>query len=122
MPSSIGITTMTPSEKTNADHENGGMRRKVMPGARVVRIEVATELGLAQFVAGVAAVTIVYGSLRALQQDDLKRRLAFSTVSQLSYIAWPGNKRSKPTQSANVTARNKPRLMPNAMMGTRGAA
>jgi multicomponent Na+:H+ antiporter subunit D len=36
--------------------------------------------------AGVAAATIVYGSLRALVQDDLKRRLAYSTVSQLSYI------------------------------------
>lgn len=33
-----------------------------------------------------ASVTIVYGSLRALVQDDLKRRLAYSTVSQLSYI------------------------------------
>ncbi len=33
-----------------------------------------------------AAVTIIYGSLRALFQDDLKRRLAFSTVSQVSYI------------------------------------
>jgi multicomponent Na+:H+ antiporter subunit D len=31
-------------------------------------------------------VTILYGSLRALFQDDLKRRLAFSTVSQVSYI------------------------------------
>jgi multicomponent Na+:H+ antiporter subunit D len=34
----------------------------------------------------IASVTIVYGSLRALVQDDLKRRLAYSTVSQLSYI------------------------------------
>ncbi len=34
-----------------------------------------------------AAVTIIYGSFRALFQDDLKRRLAFSTVSQVSYIA-----------------------------------
>jgi multicomponent Na+:H+ antiporter subunit D len=34
----------------------------------------------------VAAITIVWGSLRALSQDDLKRRLAFSTVSQVSYI------------------------------------
>jgi multicomponent Na+:H+ antiporter subunit D len=33
-----------------------------------------------------AAITIVWGSLRALAQDDLKRRLAFSTVSQVSYI------------------------------------
>ncbi len=53
----------------------------------VFGIELATDLGLAQLVAGLAAVTIVYGSVRALYQDDLKRRLAFSTVSQLSYIA-----------------------------------
>ncbi len=33
-----------------------------------------------------AALTIVYGSIRALQQNDLKKRLAFSTVSQVSYI------------------------------------
>lgn len=50
-------------------------------------IPVATEVGGAALVAGVAAVTIVYGSVRALYQDDLKRLLAYSTVSQLSYIA-----------------------------------
>lgn len=33
-----------------------------------------------------ASVTIVYGSLRALVQDDLKKRLAYSTISQVSYI------------------------------------
>lgn len=33
-----------------------------------------------------AAVTIVYGSARALRTPHLKRRLAFSTVSNLSYI------------------------------------
>ncbi len=30
--------------------------------------------------------TIIYGSVRALVQDDLKKRLAYSTVSQVSYI------------------------------------
>jgi multicomponent Na+:H+ antiporter subunit D len=34
-----------------------------------------------------ASVTIIYGSVRALSQDGLKKRLAFSTVSQVSYIA-----------------------------------
>ncbi len=43
-------------------------------------------LGLLTPVAIVASVTILYGSLRALAQDDLKKRLAFSTVSQVSYI------------------------------------
>ncbi len=33
-----------------------------------------------------ASVTILVGSLLALSQDNLKARLAFSTVSQLSYI------------------------------------
>jgi len=48
--------------------------------------ERAALLGLTKPLALVAAVTIIYGSLRALFQDDLKRRLAFSTVSQVSYI------------------------------------
>ena len=33
-----------------------------------------------------AAFTILYGSVQALRQIDLKKRLAFSTVSQVSYI------------------------------------
>ena len=53
----------------------------------VYGIEFAQDLGLLVPLAGIASVTIVYGSLRALAQDDLKKRLAFSTVSQVSYIA-----------------------------------
>jgi multicomponent Na+:H+ antiporter subunit D len=49
--------------------------------------EVATSLGLLGPLTLVAAFTILYGSVRALQQDDLKRLLAFSTMSQLAYIA-----------------------------------
>jgi multicomponent Na+:H+ antiporter subunit D len=45
------------------------------------------ELGLGLPLAGLASLTIIYGSIRALQQSDIKRRLAFSTVSQVSYIA-----------------------------------
>ncbi len=48
---------------------------------------VTTEaLGLAAPLAGVAAATILLGSLLALRQDDLKRRLAYSTIAQLSFI------------------------------------
>jgi multicomponent Na+:H+ antiporter subunit D len=53
----------------------------------VYGIRFAAELGLLQPLALIAAVTIVYGSVMALLQDDLKKRLAFSTVSQVSYIA-----------------------------------
>lgn len=52
----------------------------------VYGIEFATQLGVTLPLIVLAAITIVYGSLRALFQDDLKRRLAFSTVSQVSYI------------------------------------
>jgi multicomponent Na+:H+ antiporter subunit D len=53
----------------------------------VYGVELAAELGLLGPLAVLAATTIVYGSVRALYQDDLKRRLAFSTVSQVSYVA-----------------------------------
>ncbi|MBE0416306.1 MAG: monovalent cation/H+ antiporter subunit D family protein [Coriobacteriia bacterium] len=44
------------------------------------------ELGVTQALAVVAGFTIIFGSVRALAQDDFKKRLAFSTVAQLSYI------------------------------------
>jgi len=52
----------------------------------VFGIEFAAGLGVTAPLAWLAAFTIIYGSLRALYQDDLKRRLAFSTISQVSYI------------------------------------
>ena len=52
----------------------------------VFGIEFAASLGVTVPLAIIAAITIIYGSVRALYQDDLKRRLAFSTVSQVSYI------------------------------------
>jgi multicomponent Na+:H+ antiporter subunit D len=44
------------------------------------------EMGADQTLAALALATILLGSLAALAQDNLKRLLAFSTVSQLSYI------------------------------------
>ena len=44
------------------------------------------ELGINQVLLWMACFTIVTGSLVALCQDNLKRRLAYSTISQLSYI------------------------------------
>jgi multicomponent Na+:H+ antiporter subunit D len=44
------------------------------------------ELGADQVALGAASVTILVASLLAIGQDNLKARLAFSTVSQLSYI------------------------------------
>ena len=44
------------------------------------------EIGADQLALGAASITILVGSILALGQDNLKARLAFSTVSQLSYI------------------------------------
>jgi multicomponent Na+:H+ antiporter subunit D len=52
----------------------------------VYGVENAAKLGVLQPLAIAAGVTIVYGSVRALFQDELKKRLAYSTVSQVSYI------------------------------------
>ncbi|MCP5141860.1 MAG: monovalent cation/H+ antiporter subunit D family protein [Chromatiales bacterium] len=53
----------------------------------VYGVTVAADLGLLTLLGVLAGITIVYGSLRALREDGLKKRLAWSTVSQVSYIA-----------------------------------
>jgi multicomponent Na+:H+ antiporter subunit D len=52
--------------------------------------EAMRHLGADKLALGVASVTILGGSLLALGQDNLKARLAFSTISQLSYIVMGG--------------------------------
>jgi multicomponent Na+:H+ antiporter subunit D len=49
-------------------------------------LDLAVDLGVLPPLAVGAALTIIWGSVRALAQDELKRRLAYSTVSQVSYI------------------------------------
>jgi len=48
--------------------------------------ETISDLGVGLPLAAVAALTILVASVIALRQDNLKRRLAYSTISQLSYI------------------------------------
>jgi multicomponent Na+:H+ antiporter subunit D len=52
----------------------------------VYGVEFAQGLELLTPLAVAAAITILWGSFRALFQDDLKKRLAYSTISQVSYI------------------------------------
>jgi multicomponent Na+:H+ antiporter subunit D len=49
-------------------------------------VEMLGSLHLGTVVCYIASFTIIVASLIALSQDELKRRLAFSTISQLSYI------------------------------------
>ena len=48
--------------------------------------DLLADLGAGRALVWLAAATIVLASLAALAQDNLKRLLAFSTISQLSYI------------------------------------
>ena len=49
-------------------------------------IDFLAEVPTARMLAYLAGATILIGSIMAMRQDNLKRRLAYSTVSQLSYI------------------------------------
>jgi len=49
-------------------------------------IDLMHDLGLGVILASFAAFTMIIASLFAIAQDNLKRRLAYSTISQLSYI------------------------------------
>ena len=48
--------------------------------------EVAYQIGMGVAISAVAAFTLLAASVIALRKDHLKQRLAYSTVSQLSYI------------------------------------
>lgn len=44
------------------------------------------EVGWNQYLLIIAAITMLIGSAMALRQDDLKRRLAYSSVAQIGYV------------------------------------
>ena len=52
----------------------------------VFGVELLQQVRLTDYLAYLAAFTIVTASVMALLQDNLKRRLAYSTISQLSYV------------------------------------
>lgn len=52
----------------------------------VYGVRTADELGVLTPLLVLACATVIYGSYQALRQQELKRRLAFSTVSQVSYV------------------------------------
>ncbi len=57
---------------------------RIITGIFGVKLMAQYDLGI--IIMSIASFTILAGSLIALSQDELKRRLAYSTISQLSYI------------------------------------
>jgi multicomponent Na+:H+ antiporter subunit D len=52
----------------------------------VFGIDLLADIGASRWIAYVAGATIILASLVAMRKDNLKARLAYSTVSQLSYV------------------------------------
>jgi multicomponent Na+:H+ antiporter subunit D len=52
----------------------------------VLGMDLMHQFGLWLVLAGIAGFTMITANLFAISQDNLKRRLAYSTISQLSYI------------------------------------
>ena len=52
----------------------------------VFGVELLQELGATQVLAGIAAFTVIFAAILAVNQDNLKRRLAYSTISQMGYV------------------------------------
>ena len=55
-------------------------------GVYIFGIDFLAESGASQWLIWLAAISIILASLFALMQNNLKKRLAYSTVSQLSYV------------------------------------
>ncbi len=52
----------------------------------VFGVKLLRELGVMPYLAGIAAFTVVFAAILAVRQDNLKRRLAYSTISQMGYV------------------------------------
>ena len=53
---------------------------------RVVGKDISTEIGITRFIIIFAVMGMIMGSVFALSQRDIKRRLAYSSVAQIGYI------------------------------------
>ncbi len=52
----------------------------------VFGVALLKDLGPMPYLGALAAATVVLAGFKALRQDDLKRRLAYSTISQMGYV------------------------------------
>jgi multicomponent Na+:H+ antiporter subunit D len=86
----LPLAMIAPTPVSALLHAVAVVKAGVFGVARVVGFvfgpELLADMGAATPLAWLAGATIVLGSLAALVQDNIKRLLAFSTVSQLSYV------------------------------------
>tara|TARA_A100001037_G_scaffold84205_2_gene76300 strand:+ start:23799 stop:25184 length:1386 start_codon:yes stop_codon:yes gene_type:complete len=56
----------------------------------VIGLELFIQSGIYRYVLLLSGFTILYASIRACGEDNLKKRLAYSTIAHLSYIVYAG--------------------------------
>lgn len=61
-----------------------GMMRVVF---QVFGIELLRQMDVMRYLTWIAGFTVLFAAALAVSQDDLKRRLAYSTISQMAYVA-----------------------------------
>lgn len=54
---------------------------------QVFGVELLRELDVMHYLTWIASFTVLFAAVLAVNQDDLKRRLAYSTISQMAYVA-----------------------------------
>ena len=86
----LPVASVAPTPVSALLHAVAVVKAGVFAVARVTYFTIGTDIlrgTTAQaIVIGASLITILYGSAMALMQKHLKRRLAYSTISQLSYI------------------------------------
>ena len=53
---------------------------------QVFGVALLAELGVMRYLTWIAAFTVLFAAVLAVSQDNLKRRLAYSTISQMAYV------------------------------------
>ena len=54
---------------------------------QVFGVELLRVLGVMPYLTAIAAFTVIFAAILAIGQNNLKRRLAYSTISQMAYVA-----------------------------------
>ncbi|MBN1192877.1 MAG: oxidoreductase [Coriobacteriia bacterium] len=53
---------------------------------QVFGVELLQEMHVLHYLTWIASFTVIFAAILAVNQDDLKRRLAYSTISQMAYV------------------------------------
>lgn len=81
--------TVAPTPVTGLLHAvavvNTGIYGLIRVVYHIFGLDLISALGVSNLLLWIASLTIIFGSVAAFRQDDLKKRLAYSTIAHISY-------------------------------------